>query len=527
MTWEHYKQEIKEKGTLPSDWYIIGIDLGTTNSVISYYNIQTNEPEPIDVSMGFGKIPLPSVVQYRSETDEWLIGEEAYRTMKLYPNSTIRSVKSLMGSDESVKLAGNHFVPEEISAKILLELITQLYNVNPKAEIAGLVVSVPYDFDNSAKKATIKAIELAGLKDKLICLIEEPKAAVLSYSFTGDIDTSQKLMVFDFGGGTLDITIFNVEEKTNDSIFLKVISEGGALNHGGDVVDQTLINHLYKQWEEKTGTPIDTIEIENLLEIHQRAREAKERLSGVKSHRIPFTFAIPPFMEEIKREGLEELISPFIEKTKKLVNKTLAQSHIGPLNLEDIDRILLEGGSCGMPWVKTMLKSIFNENIIYSSKAPALDISIGATYYAAIKMGLLNRPGMETPIEIDVTLPHDIGLAIEGKTGPTFFPIITRGTSYYLSKKSHTFTLSGTTEEDMTTLSLQVVERMSKEDTVHQCKPVGAIQVTGLPKRPSGKTRVRLTLLANEENMTITGHIEDLGYGKEYEPSGFTKTFTF
>ena len=527
MTWEHYKKEISDKQTLPPDWYIIGIDLGTTNSVISYYNINTEEPEPIDVSMGFGKIPLPSVVQYRPETDEWLIGEEAFRTMKLYPNSTIRSVKSHMGTTDTIKVAGDSYIPEEISAKILTELISQLYNLNPNAEVAGLVVSVPYDFDNAAKKATIKAIELAGLKDKLICLIEEPKAAVLSYSFTSDIDLNQKIMVFDFGGGTLDITIFNVDEKTNDSIFLKVISEGGSLNHGGDVVDQTLVNHLYKQWENKTGQPVDNIEIENLLEIFQRAREAKERLSGVKSHRIPFTFAIPPFMEEIKRDGLEEMLEPFIEKTKKLVTKALAQSHIGPLNLEDIDMILLEGGSCGMPWVKTMLKSIFNENIIYSSKTPALDISIGATYYAAIKMGLLNRPGMEIPIEIDVTLPHDIGLEIEGRTGKTFFPIISRGTSYALSKKSHTFTLSGETEEDMTTLSLKVVERMSKEDTIEQCKTIGQIEVAGLPKRPSGKTRLRLSLVANEENMTIKGIVEDLGFGKDYDASGFIEEFEF
>ena len=527
MTWQQYKEEIKNKKTLPDDWYIIGIDLGTTNSVISYYNIQTQEPEPIDVSMGFGKIPLPSVVQYRPENDEWLIGEEAFRTMKLYPTSTVRSVKSHMGSGNMVKVANDSYAPEEISAKVLTELITQLYNLNPKAQIAGLVVSVPYDFDNAAKKATISAIELAGLKDNLICLIEEPKAAVLSYSFTGDIDLNQKIMVFDFGGGTLDITIFNVEEKTNDNIFLKVISEGGALNHGGDIVDTTIVNHLYKKWEEKTNTSIDTIEVDNLLEIYQRAREAKERLSGVKSHRIPFTFAIPPFMEEIKREALEEMLSPFIEKTKKLVQKTLAQSHIGALNLEDIDMILLEGGSSGMPWVKTMLKSMFNENIIYSSKSPALDISIGATYYAAIKMGLLNRPGMEIPIEIDVTLPHDIGLEIETKTGPTFFPIISRGTSYPLSRKSHSFTLSGETEEDMTTLSLKVVERMSKDDPISECKLIGDITVTGLPERPSGKTRLRLTLLANEEEMTIKGIVEDLGYGKEYTSSGFIEEFEF
>ena len=209
MNWSEYKEQIENKGRLSEDYYILGIDLGTTNSIISYWDVVNGRPEPIDISNGFGKIPMPSVVQYRKEDDEdgeWVIGEEAFRSMKIYPETTIRSIKRKMGTNETINIDGKDYLPEEISAKILTELIEHCKGLNPKAEIAGLVVSVPYDFDDAAKKATMKACELAGLSENLICLIEEPKAAALAYNFRHQLNQDEKIMVFDFGGGTLDIT---------------------------------------------------------------------------------------------------------------------------------------------------------------------------------------------------------------------------------------------------------------------------------------------------------------------------------
>jgi molecular chaperone DnaK len=153
LNWEEYKRQIEEKGALPEDWYILGIDLGTTNSVISYWDGGGRRPEPIDISNGFGKIPLPSVVQFRQDADssEWVVGEEAFRSMKIYPETTVRSIKRKMGTDETISLDGEPYLPEDISAKILTELVSHAQNVNPKAEIAGAAVSVPYDFDDAAK----------------------------------------------------------------------------------------------------------------------------------------------------------------------------------------------------------------------------------------------------------------------------------------------------------------------------------------------------------------------------------------
>jgi len=542
MNWEAYREEILKLETLPEDWYVLGIDLGTTNSVISYWDNTQGRPEAIDISNGFGKIPLPSVVQYRPDDDhdEWVIGEEAFRSMKIYPETTIRSIKRKMGTNETIKLGTKEYLPEEIAAKILQELVNHAQNMNPKAEIAGLVVSVPYDFDDAAQKATHRACEIAGLKDKLICLIKEPNAAALAYNSRQQLQQDERIMVFDFGGGTLDITLFHITERDDSRIKLQVISQGGEAHHGGDDIDDALVEHCSGLIKAKTGHSSTELAIENQVELSLRAREAKERLSGVKNFRIPFTFCIPPFVEQITRDNFHTLISPFIDKTRKLVLKALRETYTGSLTPDDIDRVLLEGGSSQMPWVREMLLDIFSDEVkIYSSERPALDISLGATYYAAMKMGLLSSPDVESDkaddpepnhtaklsVEFEVTVSHDIGLELDTGTKKSFFPMIRRGTPFALAKKSHVFTLSGKTPEEMTGLDLKLLERINANDPYEACKTIGEVAIVGLPVRPSGKTKLKVTLMVEEEGGLVRGQVEDMGFGTEYPPSGYKENF--
>jgi len=540
MNWETYRNQIAKTNTYPEDWYVLGIDLGTTNSVISYWDNNQSRPEAIDISNGFGKIPLPSVVQYRPDDDhdEWVIGEEAYRSMKIYPETTVRSIKRKMGTNETTTLGGKAYLPEELSAKVLQELVAHAQSLNPKAEIAGLVVSVPYDFDDAAQKATIRACEIAGLKDKLICLIKEPNAAALAYNFRQQLKQDERIMVFDFGGGTLDITLFHVTERDESRIKLQVISQGGEAHHGGDDIDAALFGYCGDLIKAKTGHSPCQLAIENQVELASRAREAKERLSGVGRFRIPFTFCIPPFVEQISREDFQNLITPFIDKTRKLVLKALRETYTGSLTPSDIDRVLLEGGSSEMPWVREMLLDIFSDEMkIYSAERPALDISFGATYYAAMKMGLLESPDVESDkgsdkgsseklsVEFDVTVSHDIGLELDTGTRKSFFPMIRRGTPFALAKKSHVFTLSGKTPEEMTGLDLKILERIDASDPYEACKPIGEVSIKGLPVRPSGKTKLRVTLMIEEEGGLVKGQVEDMGFGDEYPPSGYKESF--
>lgn len=531
MNFEYYQDQIKKMGHIDENWYVVGIDLGTTNTVACYWNSKLNRPEPVDVSNGFGKIPMPSVVQLRQEEgyeDEWVIGEEALHTTKLYPNETISSIKRHMGTNHQVVLGGQAYLPEEISGMILKQLLAHVQNLNPKMELAGLVVSVPYDFDDAAKKATIKACALAGVSDQLICLIEEPKAAALAYNFRHDLYEDEKVMVFDFGGGTLDITIFHVAKKDEEAIYLKVISEGGEAYHGGDNIDDILYKKLKGIFELKNPNQAFTKEIE--VELMAKARETKERLSGVAKHRIPFTFCVPPFAHTMSREDFLKDAEGFIQKTKQLCLEALKEGYNGPIKAQDISRVLLEGGSSKMPWVRDMFREIFEDrDILYVSEHPALDIAMGATYYAGMKMGLLTHRELETSdvsVNFEVPVPHDIGFEVVLNKEKSFYAMITRGTPYPLAKKSMTFTLKGETQAEMTSLDLVILERIKKGDDLNKCRLIGQVKVEGLPERPSGMTRLQVTLTIDEIGGIVKGEVKDVGYGTMYQASGFKKEFS-
>jgi len=529
MNIEHYKKMIREQG-LDENTYILGVDLGTTHSVISYWHQQKNAPEPVDMSNGFGKIPLPSVVQYRKDEldEEWIIGSEALNTYVIFPESTAISFKSLMGSNQVVSLNRQSFTPEELSAKVLRTLLDQIKSMNPKSNLAGIVVSVPYDFDDAAKKATINACHIAGIQEELICLIEEPKAAALTYNYHHPFKSGEKIMVFDFGGGTLDITLFGVEQVTDTEQTLSVLSEGGQAKHGGDVLDEILYGHFLEIIAQK-GINLEHLSKENHAEIKMRARETKERLSGTQKIRIPFPFCTPPFVVNMTRDEFESIGLKFIEKTKTLVLKTLQEAYKGAIKAEEIDRVLLEGGSSQMPWIKAMMIQIFqDQNKIYLSDRPALDISLGATIYAAMKMGIHDQIELVTGrqrMNFEVCVPHDIGFEIELGDTKKFYTMISRGTPYRLARRSQVFTIEGDNEDDMTRLSVRILERIHKEQGLDGCSIIGDVEVSGLPKRPSGQTQLKVALSIDEESGTVQGEVEDLGYGNLYSPSGFKQGF--
>ncbi len=519
---------MEDKKNFNENTFILGIDLGTTNSVISYYDFKTGKIVPINMSFGFGKVGLPSVVQYREDTKEWVIGEEALRSYKLYKDSTVISPKTKLGTNTQYSLGGKNYTPEEIVAKIVEKLLEGVYSVNHNAEIEGIVVTVPYDFDDGQRKATIKALEIAGIKDKLIAVIEEPKACSLAYTIEHEILKDEKFMVFDFGGGTLDITIFEVEEKSQNETKVKVISEGGSGNFGGDYVDSLIANYCFEEIYKKTGKKREELDLLHCIEIEIKAKEAKERLTGAKQFRIHVTFTETPFAISIKKEDLDRLIHDFKNQTRKYILNTLRDGYNGTILPNDIDKILLEGGSSFMPFVKDIMIDIFNdESKIFKSAKPSLDISIGATYYACIVLSIFKEKDIITinkngDITFESTIAHDIGLKVLQNNEYVFFSMIKRGTPFVLSKKSHTFTLFG---EDTSEFTIEILEKINKNDTLEQCKQVGVVTFEGLPKRPSGKFELEVTLMVNEKDGTITGEVLDKGYKDEYLPSGFNEIF--
>jgi molecular chaperone DnaK (HSP70) len=275
------------------------------------------------------------------------------------------------------------------------------------------------------------------------------------------------------------------------------------------------------------GLAYDQLSPENKADLYMKAKEIKERLSGVQTIRVPFTFCMPPFMYPMEQKKLESISAGFIEKTKELILDSLKNAYQAPLSPSDIDQVILEGGASTMPWVKRLLGEILGDSDkIYVSDKPALDISMGACYYAAMKLGVLDHPEMTTirkNIDFEVSLAHDIGFEIEVNNKTSFYPLLHRGTPYQLAKRSQTFTLSG---QDMTSFDLKILERVKPEDRIDQCRQVGQVVFRNLPERPSGKTQLRVTLTVHDQVGMVSGAVYDLGYQAAYPGLGLIGSFT-
>ncbi len=529
MDFEYYRKKIKEEKKCNDNWFILGIDLGTTNTVVTYWNEKKGKPITIDMSDGFGKIPMPSVVQYRHANDEWVVGYEAYNTLKIYDETTIRSIKRKMGTSEKVVFNGNSFTPQQITAKILNKIIEACYKINPNAEIAGVVITVPYTFDNNAKRATIESCEIAGIKEKVVALIEEPKAAALAYTLKNNFEKDERVLVFDFGGGTLDLTLFEVTKSDVNNLKLNVVSEGGKAFHGGDNIDDILMNEAFKLIKQKVGKAKTEINKEHRVDMFLKTVDGKERLSKLHKTKIPYTFCVPPFVQCLTKDEYENLVFDFIQETRKIILQCLKYTHDGEVLPNMVHKIILLGGSSKNTWVLDLIVDIFKEEEkIYASEKPELDISIGATYFCAMKMGLINDKNVTSTrkeVNFEATIPHDIGLIVKRGSKKKFVPLIHRGTPYKLAKKSKVFTLTGNTEEDMSTFNMEFYERINVNDESKDCKLLGYVSFNNLPKRPSGKTKLKITLIVSEENGLLYGEVEDLGFKEEYEPSGYKEKF--
>ncbi len=472
MNFLQYKEIIKEE--FKDDYFILGIDLGATNSVVCYFNNKTKKAEPIDLSNGFGKIPIASSVQYRSETNEWIVGEEALKTSEIYINDTIDAIKLMLGKVDKVKLGDEFYTPAEILSKIIKSITDSVIKKSPKAEIIGLVVTVPKDFSEIKKAQTIEAIEIAGYKDKFITLCSEQSATLLNHYVENDYTKNQRVAIFDFGGKALNLSLFDT--VLGEKISVKLLKQVSKDNHGGDNIDKIILDKFYSFIEEN-GISKDLLTKENIAELKMKAIDTKERLSGVNSYRVPFTFCVPPFVKQITAEELESWIAEFIQLTKIQLKNLFLDVNGQNVDFESVDKVIITGGVSQMPWVRKMLVEVFGEEKVISSNTELLDCAKGACIYAAYQMGVYDLPEIKVINEKvikDIEIPFDIGFEINNE----FFAVIKRGSSYNYCRKENNFALKDSQNKD---LELTVLKRKAKSDKLVDCEVLGKLNFANMP----------------------------------------------
>ena len=339
---------------------ILGIDFGTTNSKMAYMLLD----EPVVIENQEGKTITPSIVHFKG-VDEYIVGELAKRNQVVSPDKVVSSIKREMGTDYKKKIGRHKFPPEYIGALIFKKLIDDA-ELRLGKKFVDAVVSVPANYSDSQRQAIRDAAEIAGIN--VLRLINEPTAAALAYGIREDRD--RKLLVYDFGGGTFDVSVLSVA-----SGFFDVDASTGEHRLGGDDIDARIVEHVTKKLHKLLGVDPKK-DLSLLATLKEAAEEAKIALSTVESTTINIPFVAsgkPPFSMELTRQMLNNLIADLIERTKVPMEQALQDAS---LEKDDIDDILLVGGTTLIPAVREFVTQYFGKEPLAGD--PYTAVALGA-----------------------------------------------------------------------------------------------------------------------------------------------------
>src|SRR6202140_4057605 len=475
---------------------VVGIDLGTTNSVVAVMEGQS----PTVIANSEGSRTTPSVVAF-TKTGERLVGQLAKRQAVTNPDRTISSIKRYMGTDHKVKIDGKDYTPQEISSMILQKLVNDasayLGEPVPKA-----VITLPAYFNDAQRQATKDAGRIAGLE--VLRIINEPTAAALAYGL--DKKGNETILVWDLGGGTFDVSILEV----GDGVF-EVKSTNGDTHLGGDDYDQRIVDWMVAEYRKDQGIDL-TSDKQALQRLTEAAEKAKIELSGVVQTNINLPFITadasgPKHLDmTLTRADFEKMTSDLTDRMVQPFKNAVADAKV---DLSKIDEIIMVGGATRMPVVQELVKKLTGKAQLNQSVNPDEVVAVGAAIQAGVLAG-----EVRDVVLLDVT-PLSLGLET---LGGVMTKLIERNTTIP-TRKSQIFT---TAEDGQTSVDISVFQ--GEREMARANKPLGQFRLEGIRPAPRGMPQVEVAFDIDANGiLTVTAKDKETGKEQKITVSGSTQ----